>query len=100
MSDTIWWCVVHDAQDAGTSANPLSYCWHGFYLSGDAAKGTVACRMVERRLVSADALVVEREDGEWPASCLSRIKESYEDLDTPSELLDALLLPRSRPNEL
>lgn len=54
----IWYCEEH-----GHSAYPTAHnCYQAHYL-----RDIGRCRMVESRLVSPTALVIERdENGEWP----------------------------------
>lgn len=57
---TIWWCEVHE--NAGPSEG---LCWAA--LSPNFGPEDGPCRLVERVLVSSDALVIERDvDGNWP----------------------------------
>lgn len=52
----IWWCKAHNSW--------IEWTWDDCVLRLEGREGN--CLQVAMRLVSADALVVERENGEWP----------------------------------
>lgn len=84
----IWWCEEHESQ---RHVDLKRRCWASVddaWLEGD-------CRMVEMRLTEPDALVIEREDGEWPKWAREILHYDVAALAecTGVEILDALAAP-------